>query len=315
MQAAYSGSVTRYYGEEIGDEVPSFDQKVGGDCASLGLCDDHVARSSAKIPGVTVTEGQLAVQQKELLQFHRELMAVRDRYAALSRGDRQHLYSDDGLYVDLKAHGSQKVVFAMNAGNEAREVRISMSLLESSAATAWNILDGAELEVSEGYLVLNLEPLSGVYAYPADQPLQALAINPGLNDAWYNPETNGQGLLVTVFPDNELMFLAWFTFDAERPPPSTPSNLGEAGHRWFTAQGRISGNRALLDVYTTSGGVFDAPNPPAETEPSGWIELEFESCLAARMRYRVEPAGLEGEIDLQRVVPDNAALCETLNQP
>ena len=315
VQAAYSGSITRYYGEEIGDEVPGFAHKVGGDCASLGLCDDHVARSSARIPGLTLAEDQLSMQQKALLQFHRGLMKTRDRYAALSRGDRQHLYSDDNLYVDLKAHGSQEVVFAMNTGNEAREVRISMSLLESSALSAWNILDGSKLEVSDGYLGLNLEPLSGVYAFPAAQPLQALTINAGLNDAWYNPATNGQGLLVTVFPDNELLFLAWFTYDAERPPPSTPSNLGDAGHRWLTAQGRISGNRALLDVFTSSGGVFDAPNPPADTKPSGWIELEFEDCLAARLLYRVEPAGLEGEVPLQRVVPDNTALCETLNQP
>ena len=35
-------------------------------------------------PGVTVTEDQLTAQQKVLLQFHRELMATRDRYAALS---------------------------------------------------------------------------------------------------------------------------------------------------------------------------------------------------------------------------------------
>ena len=26
-------------------------------------------------------------------------------------------------------------------------------------------------------------------------------LNPGLNDAWYNPETDGQGFFITVFPD------------------------------------------------------------------------------------------------------------------
>ena len=39
---------------------------------------------------MTVAEDQLTAQQKALLQFHRELMAARDRYASLSRGDRQH---------------------------------------------------------------------------------------------------------------------------------------------------------------------------------------------------------------------------------
>jgi len=42
-------------------------------------------------------------------------------------------------------------------------------------------------------------------------------INPGLNDAWYNPATNGQGFLITVFPELKQLFLAWFTFDIERP--------------------------------------------------------------------------------------------------
>jgi hypothetical protein len=35
-----------------------------------------------------------------------------------------------------------------------------------------------------------------------DQPI---AINPGLNDAWFNPDTNGQGFFINVFPDTRLM--------------------------------------------------------------------------------------------------------------
>ena len=67
VQAAYSGSITRYYGEELGDEVPGFAQVVGGDCAAVGLCDDHVARSSAKIPGVSVAAESLSAEQQALL--------------------------------------------------------------------------------------------------------------------------------------------------------------------------------------------------------------------------------------------------------
>jgi len=66
-------------------------------------------------------------------------------------------------------------------------------------------------------------------------------INPGLNDAWYNPATDGQGFLVTVFPDIQEMFVAWFTFDTERPPEDVTAQLGDPGHRWLTAQGRPGG--------------------------------------------------------------------------
>jgi hypothetical protein len=43
-------------------------------------------------------------------------------------------------------------------------------------------------------------------------------INSAMSDAWYNPATDGQGFLITVFPGIKLVFLAWFTFDSERPP-------------------------------------------------------------------------------------------------
>jgi len=312
LQAAYSGSITRYYGEEIGDEVPGFAAKVGGDCVSVGLCDDHVARSSAKIPGVSIPADSLSNEQHALLQFHREVMALRARYPALSRGSRQHLYSDDSLYADLKTHGSQQVIFAMNTGNEAQDLRISTDLLAAAPETAWSLLDGAAVPVSDGYLLIELQPLAGVFVLPGPQPPPYSAINAGMTDAWLNTETAGQGFFLTVFPASELLFLSWFTYDAERPPPETPSVIGEAGHRWFTAQGRFSGNQALLDLYLTSGGVFDWPVPAPQTVPNGWIELEFDGCRKARLLYRVEQAGLEGEIPLQRILDDNALLCEML---
>ncbi len=56
FQAAYTGPITLYYGDEIGDQVDGFDAKEDNNtCAVRGVCDDHVARSSAKIEGVTAT--------------------------------------------------------------------------------------------------------------------------------------------------------------------------------------------------------------------------------------------------------------------
>ena len=89
FQAAYSGPITRYYGEEIGDEVPNYADQVTNNCANLGLCDDHVARTSAKILGVTVTSQNLSADQLALMKFHQELMTVRSEYPALSHGARQ----------------------------------------------------------------------------------------------------------------------------------------------------------------------------------------------------------------------------------
>jgi quinoprotein glucose dehydrogenase len=146
--------------------------------------------------------------------------------------------------------------------------------------------------------------------------LPAFEINPGLNDAWYNPATNGQGFLVTVLPEVRQMFLAWFTYDAERPPEETNAILGEPGHRWLTAQGPYNGDTAELTVYVTEGGVFDAAQPAAVTDQSGdgTLKLEFADCTEGLVSYEITSLGVSGEIPIQRTVPDNVPLCESFQQ-
>ncbi len=143
----------------------------------------------------------------------------------------------------------------------------------------------------------------------------AFTINAGLNDAWFNLETNGQGILLTVFPDIQSMFLAWFTFDTERPPEDAQAILGEPGHRWLTAQGPYSGDSATLTIYQTEGGVFDSAEPPAVTDPEGigTMTVEFADCTEGLVTYEIPSLGLSGVMPVQRVVDDNVALCESLN--
>ena len=184
-------------------------------------------------------------------------------------------------------------------------------------------------------------PESGVYKMPVQLPLQPLgpailqvtdgtyvscaditlsepgpfAINAGLNDAWYFPETDGQGFLIIVFPEITTLFLAWFTYDSARPPDGTPAILGEPGHRWITAQGLYDGNRAMLDITVTEGGIFDMAEPvPFNSEPGavGSMEVEFESCTRGVVKYDMTDLDLKGEVPIQRIVNDNEALCEAL---
>jgi hypothetical protein len=145
-----------------------------------------------------------------------------------------------------------------------------------------------------------------------DVPLQ---INSGLNDAWYNPATNGQGFLITVFPDGEDMFVAWFTFDTERPPEDVSALLGEPGHRWLTAQGSYVGDTANLTIFVTEGGVFDAAVPAATTDPAGdgTMTIEFADCENGLVSYEIASLGISGEIPIQRIVQDNVAQCQLLN--
>lgn len=137
-------------------------------------------------------------------------------------------------------------------------------------------------------------------------------INAGLNDAWYNPETNGQGFLIIVFPAIQQIFMAWFTYDMERPPEDVTAMLGDPGHRWLTAQGPYEGNAAILTAYVAAGGVFDSSNPKPETIEVGQLILDFQNCNTAMLDYTFPELGIQGEFELERVTTDNIGLCEIL---
>jgi len=140
-------------------------------------------------------------------------------------------------------------------------------------------------------------------------------ITNGLNDAWFNLATNGQGLLITVFGDIKTMFLAWFTYDTERPPEDVTAFLGEPGHRWLTAQGLYEGDTANLTIYMTEGGVFDSPTPVTETDldGDGTMTIQFADCNAGLVTYHIESLDISGSFPIERLALDNVPLCETLS--
>lgn len=155
-------------------------------------------------------------------------------------------------------------------------------------------------------------PTPDAFAILPDNP--AFHINAGMTDAWYDPSTNGQGFFITVFPQIEQIFLAWFTFDVQRPPQDVEAQLGEPGHRWLTAQGGYQGDEADLAIYLTEGGVFDSDEPPQRTgtEPIGSIHILWKDCENAVLDYELTQLGLESRVKLRRVVRDNVATCAAL---
>lgn len=143
----------------------------------------------------------------------------------------------------------------------------------------------------------------------------AFVLNAGLNDAWYNPATDGQGFFIVVFPELNLVSLAWFTYDTELPPQDAQSNLGDAGHRWLTAVGPIEGNRAMMNINMTSGGLFNTPTDVVNTDPpgaDGTIIVTFENCNSATIEYDITSIDKQGVVPIQRIAGDNLMLCEAL---
>jgi hypothetical protein len=148
------------------------------------------------------------------------------------------------------------------------------------------------------------------------EEVAAFQINAGVNDAWFDEATAGQGFLVVVFPGIKQLFVAWFTYDTERPPEDVTAILGDPGHRWVTAQGPYEGDTATLDVFLTAGGEFDSEEPvPDPAVKVGTMTIVWHDCENATLTYDIDPPDVMGTIELTRIVGDNVALCEVLNDP
>jgi hypothetical protein len=141
-------------------------------------------------------------------------------------------------------------------------------------------------------------------------PAPSIPIDADLGDAWFNPETTGQGFFMTVYPKQGLMFVAWFTFDTSRPTGGTPVDLGYAGHRWVTAFGSYSGNVAVLSIEVTEGGLFDSGKQTSQ-HADGTLTLRFEGCDRAIVSYNIPSIGESGEFPVQRVATDNVERCQS----
>ncbi|MCG3735630.1 glycosidase [Vibrio cincinnatiensis] len=154
---AYTGPITLYYGEEIGDQVDDFAAKEDNQtCAIRGVCDDHVARSSAKIEGVNA---MLDANQADLKNHVATLLALRANHPALYQGSRTHLLADATRYADLKQSGEDRVLFLLNISQEAEQFSFSAAEL-GFAIELVDLLDGyTRLTPTNGHYTISINPL------------------------------------------------------------------------------------------------------------------------------------------------------------
>ena len=119
---------------------------------------------------------------------------------------------------------------------------------------------------------------------------------------WYAAATSGQGFTVEVNPTSGTLFAAWYTYEPGG------SAAGAAGQRWYTAQGTFTpGSRSIpVQIYASTGGVFNAAMPPTTNVVVGTGTLAFQSCTAATFSYTFTAgtnSGLSGTLNLSRVGP------------
>ncbi len=147
-------------------------------------------------------------------------------------------------------------------------------------------------------------PAGLLFAMPLPEPGQD--INFGMSGAWANPETPGQGMFLDVIPDDQRLFMGWFTYETD---DESPPGESENDHRWMVAIGPYAGDTATLELLAVDGGTFTGPEPVIET-PVGTATLTTHSCTSATFSYQLD-AGLSGSFSLNRLLPD--ALCESIS--
>jgi hypothetical protein len=212
--------------------------------------------------------------------------------------------TDGGITTDDTLLGTMEVN-DLSAG-ESENIDESIDLPESLAVGDYFI--GAIIDLDDNDLSNNTNvDETPIFVFTE------FTMNAGLNDAWFNPATSGQGFFITVFPELGFVSLAWFTYDTELPPMDATANLGDPGHRWFTALGQIDGDSSELGITITSGGLFDTPpDDDLVRRGDGTLSLKFNNCNEGTASYNIPSINAQGEVPIERVVIDNVALCNAL---
>jgi hypothetical protein len=139
-------------------------------------------------------------------------------------------------------------------------------------------------------------------------------ISSAMSGSWFDPLTAGQGFFMDVLDSSNQLFLAWFTYDLERPDADVMAMIGEPGHRWMTALGPFEGTSADLKIFWNSGMIFDSATPSTEQTQDGDMTVSFSSCTRGNIAYDLGTANVTGNVPVQRLANDIVSLCEAMYQ-
>lgn len=152
LAIVHSGPITNYYGEEIGQEVPNYANRV----ETMGYRDDHVARDNGKIKDFTPQEEHF----KKLFTF---LMNLRANHGSLSNGRMDLLKVNRELFSIRKSFkGDDDFFYFMNLSKNPLKITLSKELTTNAKALTKLSSDG-NTEVKkdlDGNFEFTLAPLS-----------------------------------------------------------------------------------------------------------------------------------------------------------
>ena len=113
--AAYTGPITIYYGDEIGEEVENFINEKDS-----GYYNDHVSRSQGRISNLNSNEANLK-------EYVSNLMALRNTHPALWNGSRENIMATTDIFADLKSYNGEEIIYILNTATSDKTLDFSSS--------------------------------------------------------------------------------------------------------------------------------------------------------------------------------------------
>lgn len=118
---------------------------------------------------------------------------------------------------------------------------------------------------------------------------------------WYDPEQSGHGISVYMLEDNRIIVI-WYVYDNNGKPI------------WLFGTGVHDGEKALLDVISTTGAMFPPNFNQGDVDRNNWgqFELEFNDCNNGMFKWLPEnfTGYVEGEMAISRIINTNDLNCD-----
>jgi len=123
--------------------------------------------------------------------------------------------------------------------------------------------------------------------------------------SWYNPETSGQGLVVSVTPSSSgpSLFGGWFTY-----APNGQQIGGGGSQRWYAIQSAASSQQNSFSASMIERSGSDAFMQPPPTSPAktvvGTANFQFTSCTTLDLTFSFTDGtnkGQNGTLHLNRL--------------
>jgi len=232
--------------------------------------------------------------------------------AASNNPDQQHWYTAQGNYSGNSAElilyetlGGQFDDPQETSTNPIGEVTVSFTDCEQGQMVYSIDTDGRQGTIPLQRLIPGSGDVCEDQSGKAAITTEAVDINAGMDGAWVNNDTLGQGFLIDAHPNPDggnFIFVAWFTYGDDTA----------SGQRWLTAQGDFTGSTAAIDVYETTGGRFDDAQA-VNVGKVGTMTIDFTDCSNALLTYSLTDDDLADDMEISRLISGGQALCEELD--